>query len=225
MTIPSIVFVHGLWADGSCFSKLIPTLQAKGHRVMAAQYGLDKLATDVASVKATLGRVSAPVILVGHSYGGTVITAAGTDPRVAALVYLAALAPDEDETSESQLAQFPASDVFSQIEVSDGRVWVKPSGVECFAGDLSKEEQGLIYATHTAPAVDLLSQKVPGTAWKSKPSWYVVATKDRTVNPELQRFVSKRMKAKTCETASSHVPMLSKPGVVLDVIRDAVASC
>jgi len=192
---------------------------------MAAQYGLDKLATDVASVKATLGRVSAPVILVGHSYGGTVITAAGTDPRVAALVYLAALAPDEDETSESQLAQFPASDVFSQIEVSDGRVWVKPSGVECFAGDLSKEEQGLIYATHTAPAVDLLSQKVPGTAWKSKPSWYVVATKDRTVNPELQRFVSKRMKAKTCETASSHVPMLSKPGVVLDVIRDAVASC
>src|SRR6266704_4948615 len=101
-TKPSIVFVHGLWADGSCFSKLIPTLQAEGFDVIASQHGLDSHAEDVANVKRTLGRVSQPAILVGHSYGGSVITAAGTDPRVAGLVYIAALAPDETETSQSQ---------------------------------------------------------------------------------------------------------------------------
>src|SRR5882724_5888081 len=109
---PGIVFVHGLWADGSCFSKLIPALQAEGHEVMASQHGLDSLATDVAAVKACLARVSAPVVLVGHSYGGTLITHAGTDPRVAALVYIAALAPDADETSQSLLGKFPTSPVF-----------------------------------------------------------------------------------------------------------------
>jgi len=219
---PSIVFVHGLWADGSCFSKLIPTLQAEGHEVIAAQYGLDALASDVADVKSTLRRVSAPIILVGHSYGGTLITAAGTDSRVAGLVYIAALAPDGDETSQSQLDKFPASDVFSQIEVLDGRVWLKLEGIDRFAGDLSPEEQKLIWATHAAPATDLLNQKVEGTAWKAKPSWYVVATQDRTVQPELQRFVAKRMGAKTHEVQSSHVPMLSQPRLVLDVIRAAV---
>jgi len=221
---PSIVFVHGLWADGSCFSKLIPTLQAEGHEVIAAQYGLDALASDVADVKSTLRRVSAPIILVGHSYGGTLITAAGTDSRVAGLVYIAALAPDADETSQSQLDKFPASDVFSQIQVLDGRVWLKLEGIDRFAGDLSPQEQKLVWATHAAPAADLLNQKVEGTAWKAKPSWYVVATQDRTVQPELQRFVAKRMGAKTHEVQSSHVPMLSQPRLVLDVIREAAKS-
>ena len=100
-TKPSIVFVHGIWADGSCFGKLIPTLQAEGHDVIAAQYGLDTVANDVAAVKAALGRVRSPAILVGHSYGGTLITVAGTDPRVAGLVYIAALAPDANETSQN----------------------------------------------------------------------------------------------------------------------------
>jgi pimeloyl-ACP methyl ester carboxylesterase len=104
---PSIVFAHGLWADGSCFSKLIPTLQAEGYEVMASQHGLDSLATDVAGVKTCLTRVSSPAILVGHSYGGTLITHAGTDVRVAGLVYIAALAPDADETSQSLLDKFP----------------------------------------------------------------------------------------------------------------------
>jgi pimeloyl-ACP methyl ester carboxylesterase len=132
-TKPSIVFCHGIWADGSCFSKVIPTLQADGHQVIAAQYGLDTLAGDVATVK--LGRVSSPAILVGHSYGGSVITAAGTDDRVAALVYIAALAPDADETSQSQQAKFPVTDVFSHLEVADGRFWMLPDAIECFAGD------------------------------------------------------------------------------------------
>src|SRR5258706_14061226 len=119
---PSIVFAHGLWADGSCFSKLIPTLQAEGHEVMASQHGLDSLASDVAAVKACLARVPSPVILVGHSYGGTLITHAGTDARVAGLVYIAALAPDADETSQSQQAKFPVTDVVSHIKEAAGRI-------------------------------------------------------------------------------------------------------
>ncbi len=108
---PSIVFAHGLWADGSCFSKVIPPLQAEGYQVIASQHGLDSLEGDVATVIRTIGRVSGPVLLVGHSYGGTLITAAGTDDRVAGLVYIAALAPDETETSQSQQGQFPVTDV------------------------------------------------------------------------------------------------------------------
>src|SRR6202008_3835751 len=172
-TKPSIVFCHGLWADGSCFSKVIPALQAEGHQVIAAQYGLNTTADDIATVRSTLGRVSSPAILVGHSYGGSVITAAGTDERVAGLVYIAALAPDAGETSQTQQNNFPRTDVFSHIEVANGRIWMLPDGVECFAGDLSEEEQKLVWATHYAPAVDLFNAKVEGAAWKSKPSWYI----------------------------------------------------
>jgi pimeloyl-ACP methyl ester carboxylesterase len=218
---PSIVFVHGIWADGSCFSKVIPALQAEGHEVIAAQYGLDTVAGDVAAVKRTLGRVSSPAILVGHSYGGTVITAAGTDDRVAGLVYIAALAPDAGETSQSQLDQFPTTDVFAQIAVADGRVWLLPDGVTCFAGDLSEQEQKVVWATHFAPAADLFNQKIDGAAWRTKPSWYIVAKNDRTVHPELQRFGAKRMGATIHEVDSSHVPMLSNPGRVIDMIRAA----
>ena len=220
-TKPNIVFAHGLWADGSCFSKVIPRLQGEGHEVMAAQYGLDTVEGDVAAVKRALGRVSSPAILVGHSYGGTVITAAGTDPRVAGLVYIAALAPDEDETSQSLQEKFPATDVFAHIEVADGRIWLLPDGVACFAGDLSEEEQKLVWATQGVPAADLFNQKVEGIAWRSKPSWYIVANNDRTVNPDLERFVANRMGATTYEVDSSHVPMLSNPDLVIDVIRTA----
>ncbi len=220
-TKPSIVFCHGIWADGSCFSKVIPTLRAEGHEVMAAQYGLDTLAGDVAAVKRTLGRVSSPAILVGHSYGGAVITAAGTDDRVAGLVYIAAVAPDAGETVEGQLNQFPTTEIFSHIEVGEGRVWMLPEGVKYFAGDLSEQEQKVVWATHYAPAADLFTQKLDGVAWKSKPSSYILATSDRTVHPELQRFLAKRMGATTYEVASSHVPMLSNPNLVIDVIRTA----
>jgi pimeloyl-ACP methyl ester carboxylesterase len=166
---PSIVFAHGLWADGSCFSKLIPTLLAEGHEVMASQHGLDSLATDVAAVKACLTRVRSPAILVGHSYGGTLITHAGTDPRVAGLVYIAALAPDADETSQRQQDKFPRTEVFQHIEVTDGRVWLKASGIGFFAGDLPEAEQKLVYATQGVPVADLFNQKVEVTAWKTKP--------------------------------------------------------
>lgn len=221
---PSIVFAHGLWADGSCYGKVIPALLADGHQVMSAQNSLDTLEGDVAAVTRALGRVSSPAILVGHSYGGTVITAAGTDDRVAGLVYIAALAPDEDETSQSLQDQFPVTDVFSHIEIADGRIWLLPSGIGCFAGDLSEQEQGQVWATQGVPDVNLFGQKIGGTAWRMKPSWYIVANNDRTVHPDLERFAAKRMGAHTYDVDSSHVPMLSRPDVVLDVIRAAASS-
>ena len=216
-----IVFAHGLWADGSCFGKVIPALQAEGHEVVASQHGLDSLKGDVASVKRAIARVNGPVILVGHSYGGTLITAAGTDERVAGLVYIAALAPDESETSQGQQNKFAKTPVFAHIEVAEGRIWLLRDGISEFCGDLSAEEQQLVWATQAVPVPDLFDQKVEGVAWKSKPSWYIVATKDRTVNPELQRFAAKRMNATIYECDSSHVPMLSQPELVLDVIRTA----
>ena len=184
------MFAHGLWADGSCFDKVIPAL-----------------------------RVKSPSILVGHSYGGTVITAAGNDDRVVGLVYIAALAPDDDETSQSLLDKFPKTDVFSHIEIAEGRVWLRPDGIECFAGDLSESEQKLVYATQGVPAADLFTQKIRGAAWKTKPSVYIVGKNDRTVPPDLERFRAKRMGATTIEVDSSHVPMLSKPSVVIDAIK------
>jgi pimeloyl-ACP methyl ester carboxylesterase len=220
-TKPSIVFCHGIWADGSCFSKVIPTLQAEGYEVIAAQYGLDTNEADVAATLRTLGRVHSPAILVGHSYGGSVITAAGTDDRVAGLVYIAALGPDETETSQGEQDKFPATPVFSHIEVADGRVWMLPSGAAHFCGDLPEEEQKLVWATHYAPAADLFARNAPGVAWRSKPSWYIVANNDQTVNPELERFAAKRMDATTYDIDSSHVPMLSHPDFVVDVIRAA----
>jgi pimeloyl-ACP methyl ester carboxylesterase len=220
---PSIVFSHGIWADGSCFSKVVPALQAEGYDVMCAQYGLDTAKGDVDATLRTFGRVKGPIVLVGHSYGGTVITAAGADSRVAALVYICALAPDETETSTSQQAKFPTTDVFKYVEVSDGRVWLKPGreGIACFCGDLPEREQQLVYATHFAPTAELFTQKVDGTGWKTKPSWYIVGKRDRTVHPDLQRFVAKRMNATVTELDSSHVPMLSQPHKVLEVIRSA----
>ena len=149
------------------------------------------------------------------------ITAAGTDDRVIGLVYIAALAPDADETSQSQQQKFPLTDVFKYVEVTDGRVWMRPEGVVCFAGDLPEEEQKLVWATHYAPVADLFSRNAPGVAWKSKPSWYIVAKNDRTVQPEPERFLAKRMRATTRAIDSSHIPMLSHPGSVIDVIREA----
>jgi pimeloyl-ACP methyl ester carboxylesterase len=222
-TKPSIVFAHGIWADGSCFSKVIPPLQADEHQVIAVQNSLDTLEGDVAAVKRALGRVAGPVVLVGHSYGGTVITAAGADDRVAGLVYIAALAPDDDETSQSQQDKFGVTDIFQHVEFAGGRVWMLPSGTECFAGDLPQAEQQLLWAAQGAPDADLFNQQLPGTAWKTKPSWYVVATRDRTVQPDLERFVAERMGATVYEVESSHVPMLSNPGVVLEAIRAAAS--
>ncbi len=218
---PTIVFCHGIWADGSCFSKVIPALQADGHEVIAVQYGLDSFEEDVATVKRTLNRVGSPVLLVGHSYGGATITASGVDERVAGLVYIGAVAPDVGETVQEQLDKYP-SDIFTRVEVADGRAWMLPTGTEFFCGDLSEEEQKLVWATHYAPVYDLFhQQKIKSSPWKSKPSWFILTTQDHTVHSDLQRWVAKRMGATVTEVESSHVPMLSKLDVVIEVIHRA----
>ena len=221
---PSIVFAHGLWADGSCFSKVINLLLADGFEVIATQNHLNTVADDAAAVRTSLGRASGPVVLVGHSYGGTVITAAGTDDRVKALVYICALAPEDGETSQADLTRYPQTPVFQHIEVADGRLFLGLAGTADFAGDLPDEEQKLFWATQMAPLADLFSQPVPGAAWKSKPTHYIVGSEDRTVQPDLQRFLAQRMGAKVTELTSSHVPMLSQPQRVYEVIRDAADS-
>ncbi|MBB3137321.1 pimeloyl-ACP methyl ester carboxylesterase [Rhizobium pisi] len=218
---PSIVFAHGLWADGSCFSKVINLLVADGYEVIATQNHLNTVADDAAAVRTSFSRASGPIVLVGHSYGGTVITTAGTDDRVAALVYICALAPEDGDTTQADQTKFPQTPVFDHIEVADGRLFLRPAGIADFAGDLPEAEQKLVWATQMGPLADLFSQPVPGAAWKSKPTYYIVGTQDRTVQPDLQRFLAKRMEAEVTELASSHVPMLSQPQRVYEVIREA----
>jgi pimeloyl-ACP methyl ester carboxylesterase len=220
-TKPSIVFAHGIFADGSCFSKLIPTLEAEGHEVISTQNSLDTVRGDVAAVVRALGRVSSPAILVGHSYGGQVISAAGNDDRVVGLVYIAALAPDDGETAQSQLDRFPMTEIFHHVEIADARIWMLPDGIQYFAGDLSDQEQQVVWATQGAPDVNLFTEKIERAAWKTKPSWYIVAKHDQAVPPELERFLAKRMGATAYEADTSHVAMLSNPGLVIDVIRTA----
>jgi pimeloyl-ACP methyl ester carboxylesterase len=139
-------------------------------------------------------------------------------------VYIAALAPDADETSQTLQDKFPTTDVFGHIEVADGRIWLLPDGIDCFAGDLPEAEKQLVWATQYAPDAGLFSHDAEGVAWRSKPSWYIRATQDHTVHPDLERFVAERMGATLYNVDSSHVPMLSHPDVVLDVIRTAAAA-
>ena len=218
---PSIVFCHGIWADGSCFSKVIPPLQAEGYEVMAAQYGLDTNEEDVAAVKRTLGRVSSPTILVGHSYGGAVITAAGTDDRVAALVYIAAIAPDADETSQGQQDTFPVTDVFTCVEVADGRAWMRPEGIRYFAGDLPKAEQQLVWATHYAPAADLFSRNAParpGSRSRAGSSWPTRTTRFTRIWNASPRSAWAQPSTRSTAVTSRCCRI---PNVVIDVIRSA----
>jgi pimeloyl-ACP methyl ester carboxylesterase len=221
MPKPSIVFAHGLWADGSCYAKVIPPLIADGYEVISTQNHLNTVADDAAAVRISLGRAHGPVVLVGHSYGGTVITAGGADDRVKALVYICAFAPEDGDPTQVDQEKFPQTAVFQHIEAADGRLFLRPTGIPEFAGDLPEAEQKLIWATQMAPLADLFTQPVRGAAWKTRPTYYIVGTNDHTIQPDLERFLAKRMKAKVTELASSHVPMLSQPQRVCEVIREA----
>lgn len=218
---PTIVFAHGLWADGSSWSGVIPLLQADGFNVIAVQNPLTSLQDDVAAVKRAIDRAAGPVILVGHSWGGVVITAAGIDPSVKGLVYVAAVALDAGETPAQLSAKFEPAPIFQHLAVVNGYIWLNRDAIPHFAGDLSESEQDLIYATQGPANAALFEAKVDVPAWKSKPSWYVVAKKDGTINSEQERFMAKRMGATTIEVDSSHVPMLSHPDVVVDIIKKA----
>jgi pimeloyl-ACP methyl ester carboxylesterase len=221
---PSIVFVHGLWADGSCFNKVAAPLIAESYEVLSSQHSLDTLDGDVGMVTQTLEKASGPVILVGHSYGGTLITAAGIHDKVVGLVYIAALAPDEEETSQSQQEKFPTTEIFQHIDLSEGRLWIADGGIGNFCGDLPEEEQALVQATQLSAAAGLFTEKVDGTAWRTKPSHYILAKNDQTVHPELERAAAERMGATVTELESSHVPMVSQPDAVLAVVKQAAAA-
>ncbi|MGH9501178.1 MAG: alpha/beta hydrolase [Terriglobales bacterium] len=224
--IKNVVLVHGAWADGSSWSKIIPLLHVKGLHAVAVQNPLSSIADDVASTKRLIDAQEGPVLLVGHSYGGAVITEAGNNPKVAGLLYVAAFAPDEGETLAGLAQGFPPSPLFGEIQpVADGYIMLTPKGVkEDFAQDLPPEEQNLILATQGATQAAILGTPIKAAAWHSKPSWFVIASNDRAISPEQEISTAKRMGAKTLTLASSHLPMLSHPQQVADFVIEAAAS-
>src|SRR5215469_8181993 len=221
--VRNIVMVHGAWADGSSWSKVIPLLQAKGLRVVAVQNPLTSLADDVAATKRAIALQDGPVLLVGHSYGGAVITEAGNDPKVVGLVYVAAFAPSEGESVSSAAKPFPPPPLFSEVRAdASGFLTVTAKGIaEDFAQDLPDNEKQVLTATQGATAADVFEAAITTAAWKTKPSWFVIASNDRAVAPELEKAEAAAMKATSVTVPSSHVPMLSHPKEVADLIEQA----
>jgi pimeloyl-ACP methyl ester carboxylesterase len=224
--IKNVVLVHGAWADGSSWSKLIPLLQAKGLNAVAVQNPLSSIADDVASTNRLINAQDGPVLLVGHSYGGAVITEAGNNPKVAGLVYVAAFAPDEGETLGGLAQGFPPSPLFKEIRpIEDGYLLLTAKGVtESFAQDLTPEEKSLVIATQGATQGAILATPIKKAAWHSKPSWFVIASNDRAIAPEQEISTAKRMGSKTLTLTSSHLPMLSHPQEVADFVVGAASS-
>jgi pimeloyl-ACP methyl ester carboxylesterase len=218
--VKNIVLVHGAFADGSSWSKVVTKLQAKGYNVIAVQNPLTSFADDVAAAKRAIAQLDGPVLLVGHSYGGMVISEAGKDPKVAGLVYVAALVPEDGQNVIDVNAAMPTTGVERDFQVSpDGYLTLPQKGIdEHFAQDVSPEERKIIFATQGGWAASATQEKVYNPAWKSKPNWYIVAAKDGMINPDLERFKAKLMKATTLELNSSHVPMVSQPDKVADFI-------
>ncbi len=221
--VNSIVLVHGFWVDGSCYSKIIPDLLAEGYEVIAVQNPLTSLADDVAATKRALARVAGPCILVGHSWGGFVISEVGNDEKAAGLVYIAAVAPDCGESMTDLLSPYPAPPVLPHLQEQDGLLWLSQTGVQqIFANDLPAEASALIYATQLAPSASLSQTKASSeAAWKTKPSWYIVASADQSVSPAYQQDAAQRIKARTTVLESGHVPMLSQSQAVVEVIKAA----
>ena len=223
--VKNVVLVHGAWADGSSWAKVIPKLEADGLQVTAVQLSLRSLAEDVATAQRAVALQDGPTLLVGHSYGGAVITGAGNDPKVAALVYVAAFAPDADDTLTSLLAsgEPPSAAVAEGRADANGFIRLTEKGMlEYFAQDLPDVEKRVMLATQGPPAAKIFDDKVPAVAWKLKPCWYVIATNDMAIPPNVQTRMAARMKADTISLASSHVPMLSKPdAVAAHIIRAA----
>ena len=224
--IKNVVLVHGAWADGSSWSKLIPLLQAKGLHAVAVQNPLSSVADDVASTNRLINAQDGPVLLVGHSYGGAVITEAGNNPKVVGLVYVAAFAPDEGETLGGMAQKFPATPLFSEVQpIEDGYLLLTPKGVmEDFVQDLSPEEKSLVLAVQGATQGAILATPIKKAAWHSKPSWFVIAANDRAISPEQEISTAERMGAKTITLPTSHLAMLAQPEKVADFVLDAVAS-
>jgi len=223
--VKNIVLVHGTWADGSSWAKVIPLLQAQGYHVTAVQNPLTSLDDDVAATKRALALQDGPTLLVGHSWGGVVITEAGNDPKVAGLVYVAAAAPDEGQSFLELVQTAPATPGNDEIRPdSFGYVSMTPKGImEDFAQDLPEADQQLLIATQGPQAFTALQEKIKQAAWKTKPSWYIVAANDRMINPDLERTLAQKMKAATTTLPTSHVAMLAQPEKVAAVIMEAAS--
>jgi pimeloyl-ACP methyl ester carboxylesterase len=218
----NVVLVHGLFADGSCWSEVIARLQAKGLNVTAVQNPLTTLPEAVASAERVLARQDGPTVLVGHSFSGMIVTEAGVHPNVSALVYVAARAPDAEEDYGALAKTFPTPPASAGIvfDGDEGRL-SEAAFLRDFAGDLPEAKAKVLYATQQSFQKALLAGKTTHAAWRSKPSFYAVSTEDRTINPDLERFMAKRMGAKTIEVKASHLALISQPDAIANLILEA----
>ena len=222
--LPNIVLVHGAWADGSSWSAVVERLQAGGYSVTAPQVPETSLADDVARLRQVLARQSGPTIVAGHSYGGQIMTALGSDaPDVAAMVFVAAFALDEGESLGALLGGGPPSPALAHLNVDEqGFSWLPEEDyVAHFASDVDPVKARVMYAVQQALSMSTFEDVMGTPAWRSHPTWYLVATNDEAMPPDAELMFAQRMRATTVEVASSHVAMVSHPDEVADLIRDA----
>jgi pimeloyl-ACP methyl ester carboxylesterase len=218
----NVVLVHGLFADGSCWSEVIARLQAVRLNATAVQNPLTTLPEAVASAQRVLARQNGPTVLVGHSFSGMIVTEAGVHPSVSALVYVAARAPDAGEDYTALAKTFPTPPAFAGIvfDGDEGRL-SEAAFLRDFAGDLPEAKAKILYAVQEPFQKALLTGKTAHAAWRSKPSYYAVSTEDRTINPDLERFMAKRMGAETVEVKASHLSLISQPDTIAKLILSA----
>jgi pimeloyl-ACP methyl ester carboxylesterase len=224
---PNIVLVHGAWADGSSWSAVIESLQADGYTVTAPQFPLTTLAEDVVRLRQVLARQDRPTIVAGHSYGGQIMTALGTDaPNVVGLVYVAAFGLDEGESIGALLTQGPPSPALAHLDVDQqGFAWLPEDDfVNRFAADVDPIKAKVMYAVQQPLAGSALGEVMGVPAWKSLPSWYLVADGDQAIPPDAERQFAKRMGAMTVEVPTNHVAMVSHPDDVVKLVKDAAES-
>jgi pimeloyl-ACP methyl ester carboxylesterase len=218
----NVVLVHGAWADGSSWAEVIARLQAAGVNVTAVQNPLTSLADSVAATRRALALQDGPTVLVAHSWGGTVISEVGTDPKVTALVYVAARAPDADEDFVALSGKFPTGPVRAGIQLHDGFTNLsEESFLRYFANGVEQTKAEVLYAVQEPTAASLFGGRTTVAAWHSKPSWYAVSKLDQTINPDLERFLAKRMNATTVELEAGHLSLVSHPKEIADLILAA----
>lgn len=222
--VKTVLLIHGAWADGSSWSKVIPLLEAKGLHVVAVQIPLTSFTDDVAATQRAIDLEDGPVLLVGHSYAGAVITEAGNDPKVAGLIYISAVAPDKGESTFGLITSVQTPIGTELRPDKSGFLKLTPKGVaEDFAQDLSAKEIAVLTATQVPVSVAAMKGEVTNPAWKTKPSWYIIAGHDRAISPDLEAAQAKRIGATTTTASSSHVIMLAQPVKVADVILGAAS--
>jgi pimeloyl-ACP methyl ester carboxylesterase len=220
--VRNVVLVHGAYADGSSWSEVIERLHAAGVTATAVQNPLRSVADDAAATRLILARHAEPTILVGHSYGGTVITEAGADPHVAGLVYVAARAPDAGEDYAALAKTFPTPPATAGLVFKDGfGSLTERAFLHDFANGVDRSRARTLYAVQGHVSASLFADRTTVAAWRSKPSWYAVSRQDRTTSPQLERFLAKRMKAKTIELDSGHLSLVTHPRQITDLILRA----